>query len=98
MSRTPFELFPLFCSWLRPKTEERVPTLEKSADMGRYCFIRIEARLILKIFFENFFRSHFIRRLFMYVVLFSLLILLHVPIDDWYNNKKYNLMMDFKLF
>ena len=51
---TPFELlwdFPSLDSWFKPNTAESpVPTLVKSAETGRYCFIRIEARLI---FFDS---------------------------------------------
>ncbi len=63
MRRTPFDPlgFPPV-SWLRPKTEERVPTFEKSADIGRYCFIRIEARLILLIFSFPILNEQFLGR------------------------------------
>lgn len=51
ISNTPLEPlddFPSLDSWFKPKTAESpVPTLEKSADTGRYCFTRIEARLII---------------------------------------------------
>ena len=51
ISNTPLEPlddFFSFVSWFKPNTAESpVPTLEKSAETGRYCFIRNEARLII---------------------------------------------------
>ena len=51
MSMTPFEGADFsFCpSCPIPKTAERAPTFVKSAEMGRYCFIRRLERLIVSV-------------------------------------------------
>ena len=62
MRKTPLDPFCFPLASCSPNTEERLLILEKSADIGRYCFIRSDARLIL----DELFRKNrtFVKSLF----------------------------------